>query len=119
MNKKSGMRFLYKSDFNGVEHSHYGVSIDDWPLIDDECLKMGDRFHEIAPNTHEDCEIHDRFVGAALLIADKNPEKACAFYNKWALITGYMPVKIESLDPLIIDNFEFKIRVNPLEVLCQ
>lgn len=121
LSEKSGMRYLHttKKSFIGEDCYHYSITIDEWPMVDDECLRMGDKFHDIAPNTHEDCETHDRYVGASLMIAENKPLKSAAFYNKWALLTGYMPVRIESLDPLIIDNYEFKIRLKPLEVICQ
>lgn len=53
---------------------------------------------------HPDDPIHDRYVGAAVgMILAGQFHKAVIFYNRWAVMAGYQPIKIVTTNPLIID----------------
>lgn len=53
---------------------------------------------------HADDETHDRAVGAALeMLWLGQPQKALVFYNRWASIAGYQPIRLVSEEPLAID----------------
>lgn len=86
------------------------LSLDRWASICSRAQLRGHTFHaELEPlleegADHEDDETHDRFVGAAILIAEegRNPVKGLDLYNRWAVVAGYAPVEIVSGAPLVV-----------------
>lgn len=92
-----------------------------------ECL--GEWFHhrleaercalgiDVAP--HADDPEHNRAVGAALMLAyTGRVTEAVEFYNRWAAACSYMPMKVVSTQPLMVDigdgvllleNFAFRV----------
>ena len=85
------------------------LSLDRWAAVCSRAQERGKVFHtELSPRLeegvhHEDDETHDRFVGAALLIAEAgNPIKGLDLYNRWARMAGYLPVDILAVAPLVV-----------------
>lgn len=85
------------------------LSLDRWAGVCSRAGERGAAFHtELTPKLeegadHVDDETHDRFVGAALLIAEAgNPVKGLDLYNRWAKLAGYAPVDIVAVAPLVV-----------------
>lgn len=88
----------------GLEH--YGHKFHD--KLEVEYKKLG---KDRGPN-HGDDPIHDRYVGAAsLMIRNGQPVKGMVFYNRWAVMAGYVPIVVASLDPVVIDIQESLLAV--------
>jgi len=117
-----------EGDLVGVEV--VTLTMHKWISRDAEVEAKGKWFHQrleefkIANGSqmpvHADCEAHDRAVGAAVLMMEAgNTMKAVAFYNVWARIAGYQPIRCISLNPPIIDVVDAIIGVNgtDMEVL--
>ena len=69
---------------------------------------------------HPEEEIHNRMVGASvLMLRAGNSIKACAYYNRWALFAGYPIVRLVSQFPPIIDMDQVVVTVqeNDMEIL--
>lgn len=63
--------------------------------------------------THAEDEEHDRYVGAAMeMIRSGYIFKAITFYNRWAILARYKPINLVSLDPLVIDINDCKLRID-------
>lgn len=85
------------------------LSLDRWASLCSRARDRGEAFHnELKPKLeegadHEDDEVHDHFVGAALLLAEAgNPGKGLDLYNRWAKLAGYEPVDIVAGAPLVV-----------------
>lgn len=53
---------------------------------------------------HDDDPVHDRYVGAACeMILSGHAQKGVVLYNRWAVMAGYQPVQIMSLNPVTIN----------------
>lgn len=65
---------------------------------------------------HADDGVHDRAVGAACeMIWGGQVQKALVFYNRWALIAGYAPIRVVSEQPLALDIRDAILVVRPSE----
>lgn len=92
-----------------VNVSFRALTLDDWWPTDTAVADMGHAFHlqieaaKGAPN-HPDDDTHDRAVGATcLMVLSGVYRKAVWFYNRWALLAGYEPIKFLSDAPFLID----------------
>lgn len=91
------------------------LSLDRWAVMCSRAASRGKAFHaELGDGkTHEDDEVHDHVVGAAILMAEAgNPIKGLDLYNRWAKIAGYEPVGIVSAAPLVIDIHTHLVGLN-------
>ena len=115
----------------------YSLKIQDWARQAPGLVERGEWFHDrleeeftrhaIQEPPHPDDETHDRYVGTACeMMLGGQPVKGVAFYNRWAVMAGYEPVKVISLEPLTIDiksavicvtGGDFKVKSK--ETLCQ
>lgn len=97
---------------NGV--SYRSLSLDRWAQVCSTAPDEGRAFHLIleaakqaagsALAVHGEDELHDRMVGAAILMAKTgNVVKGVNFYNSWALWAGYAPISLLSEQPAVID----------------
>jgi len=83
---------------DGVGIGFYALTIDDWFVRDAEALKAGRWFHhkletEIGHPNHADDDLHDRAVGAAVLMIKAGMiGKGVACYNRWARFAGFTPI---------------------------
>jgi hypothetical protein len=98
----------------GVDCEVMRYAIDDWALTAAITQLEGWTFHSAiadakrlagAGDIHEPDVRHDRFVGAALLMAKAGQVmKAFMFYNRAAFIYGYHPIRLLSDSPAVIDT---------------
>jgi len=94
------------------------MDIDDWILRDPLVESRGEMFHMMlgAHATHGTDPVHDRFVGAAVLMLESiQYEKAERIYGRWARQVGYQPFAFISADPPRIDIGTCVLRLNPHE----
>lgn len=106
----------------GVDAAILRVGIDDWALSSTESKVEGWSFHNLiaeakaaagkADSVHEDDDRHDKFVGAALLMAKSGQTmKAFMFYNRAAFIYGYEPIRMVNDSPAILDTGDAVITI--------
>jgi hypothetical protein len=99
--------FLLGPDVVGGEFR--SLTYADWVLRDNRNREAGRLFHAQLEDAqghenHPEDEIHDYWVGATLACAAEGQlVKGIRQYNRYALITGYLPATIKSLDPPIVD----------------
>jgi hypothetical protein len=97
-----------------VDVSYQALTIDDWAARDAEALNAGEVFHaqlqaakargDGAWPEHPEDLAHDRAAGAAcLIIAAGNLGKGIWFYNRWAALAGYPPIRLVAEAPPLID----------------
>lgn len=100
----------------------YSLKVQDWMRDAPGLKQRGDWFHtkleaeyeRIGANhgIHPDDDTHDQFVGATIdMIFGGQPQKATVFYNRWAVMAGYQPIRIMTLAPLTLDIQESLIAV--------
>mgnify|MGYP001608696796 CR=1 FL=1 len=89
----------------------YSLTVQDWMRTAPGLVDRGKWFHErlkaeferhgVAEQSHAEDPTHDRYVGAACeMILGGQPEKAAIFFNRYAVMGGYAPVEIVSLEPM-------------------
>lgn len=67
-------------------------------------LEAGRRALGMIEAPHADDPEHNRAVGAALMLAyTGRVGEALELYNRWAAACGYMPMKVVSMQPLMVD----------------
>ena len=92
----------------------FSLKIEDWMRsasgLVEKCRWFHDRLkaefdrHGATEPQHADDEVHDRYVGAACeMFLGGQALKGAALYNRWAVMAGYHPVWIASLDPVTVD----------------
>jgi len=100
----------------GVLHDiiHYSLSIDEW-ILRGHLATVGKLFHQEVEKLeghppHAEDFAHDCYVGAAVAMCNAgHPTKALKLYNRWALESGYVPMKLLSTSPLVVDAQDFLI----------
>lgn len=91
------------------------IDIDDWIARTAELETDGRRFHEALEKAgkhtnHADDPIHERYVGATFrMIARGQARKGEAIYNRWAANAGYVPIRLLSESPPIVDAITAKV----------
>lgn len=92
----------------------YSLTIQEWMKTAPGLEEIGNWFHHkleeeyriagYAEPVHEDDPGHNRYVGAAVeMIRGGQPLKGEIFYNRFAAMSGYQPIKIVNTDPVQID----------------
>lgn len=120
---KSGFRELFKHNdcfnFNGnqVGGSFFSQTYEDWVLKDKKNLVVGQVFHEglhkLDLASHKEDAVHEAWAGATVRGCFAGTAlKVVSYYNKWACRTGYLPARIVSLVPLVIDIGEAVLQLN-------
>lgn len=100
----------------------YSGRIQDWIKIAPGLVERGQKFHELlhskatamgrAHPIHEDNDWHDRHVGAAAgMITGGQPIKGVMVYDRWAAMALTPAITLLSLDPVVIDIRDCKIKV--------
>jgi len=126
-------RALWPHDGGLVPIDVFSIMIQEWVKNADRLVESGKSFHLSldleytrlgkAIETHDDDDVHDRYVGATIeMIRGGQVAKAINFYNRWACMSNYKQIKIASTNPIIIDIDEAKLRItnNNFEVMtCQ
>lgn len=110
----------------------YSGRLQDWIQIADHLPARGREFHAmlaekyaalgVDAQVHDENEWHDRHVGAAAgMIAGGQPVKGTLVFNRWAAMAVAPPMKLLSLNPVILDITDCRIQVNgeDFEVLRQ
>lgn len=98
----------------------YSIILQEWVKIYSELSKIGESFHNKLQKKyetlgkkepiHEDDSGHNQYVGATInMLLSGQINKAVIFYNRFAVMASYMPIKLISYEPLIIDIFEEKL----------
>lgn len=113
-----------------IDVTWFGLDLWTWTMRAAEPLAAGHIFHaqlEAAKRasgsalvTHADDDTHDRAAGATYLMAlAGNAVKAVTFYNRWAVVAGYVPITLVSLQPVILDigDAVMSMRNRELQVL--
>lgn len=86
------------------------IDIDDWICRTKDLEADGHRFHEAlegagGETNHADDPVHERYVGAALRMFERGQSrKAEALYNRWAVNAGYVPCRLLSDNPPVVDT---------------
>lgn len=92
----------------------YGLTIFEWAQSAPGLVERGGWFHKKLeaeyrklgrkePN-HDDDEAHDRYVGAAAeMIFGGQAGKGVVFYNRFAAMAGYEPIRVVNINPLMLD----------------
>lgn len=99
---------------DGVGVSYRSLTLDRWLKACSTAREAGKAFHSLLEDAkrakgstlpvHVDEEIHDRWVGAAMLMAMRgNVAKGINLYNSWAVFAGYRPAKLVSELPVVVD----------------
>jgi hypothetical protein len=92
----------------------YALTVQDWMRTAPGLESRGHWFHERLEEEfaihgrkepqHPDDDVHDRYVGAAAeMILGGQIAKGVVMYNRWALMAGYAPIAIVSLEPVTLD----------------
>jgi hypothetical protein len=90
------------------------VPVQDWMMTAPGLEEKGAWFHDrleaelerlgASELAHPDDPVHDRYVGATCeMLSNGQPIKAVAVYNRFAHFAGYYPIRLLSLDPLLVD----------------
>lgn len=101
----------------------YSIILQEWVKDASNLVELGNWFHEqledkckisnISLNPHEDDENHNRYVGATIeMLKNGQVIKAIAFYNRWAIMAGYYPIKLLSLNPITVDIRDCALRIS-------
>ncbi|MFP5328865.1 MAG: hypothetical protein ACLGHC_01840 [Alphaproteobacteria bacterium] len=116
--KAAGFRPMFRREKGLLGSTEYmGLSVEDWAQANADLEADGDWFHEqceaavkaVRPDIpdHPHDPAHDRAVGAAVrMIRAGNTVKGVAFYNRWARLAGYTPIRLLSLNPPTLDMSE-------------
>ena len=92
----------------------FALSVQNWIKTAPNLTEKGRWFHNkleaefakvgrVDPQ-HPDDDVHDRYVGAAAeMILGGQTGKAIVFYNRWASMAGYAPIKVVTEHPLVLD----------------
>jgi hypothetical protein len=90
--------------------SYEGLTIDDWAMSSVTTRQAGEAFHrqleaaDLGLPPHPEDESHDYAAGAAyLMMAAGNAHKGAWFYNRWAALAGYEPIRLLGETPLLVD----------------
>ena len=97
----SGFRLRYYAPSQsvvGATDYFYSIDILDWIFSQKQFEPFGEYFHLLLEGhtNHTDDVMHDRVVGAVFsMFIEGNFEKAVSVYNRWALMTGYVPMLLD------------------------
>lgn len=100
----------------------YRLSIESWALHTPEVCNLGRWFHQSLPKSsaHAPDLPHDAMTGVAVLLSRAGqPEKALAVYNRFAMTSGFLPIRLLTTHPPVFDVHDaiIEVRGAALEVL--
>jgi hypothetical protein len=101
----------------------YSIRIQEWARFAPNLIEKGHWFHsyleaeyekkKINLPIHDEDESHDRYVGATIsLIQGGQIGKAISFYNRFAVMSSYQKISVISVNPVVIDIHESKLKIN-------
>lgn len=105
---------VWPTENGHADMSYFSIRYDDWVRTAPGLIERGRSFHKklddefeqrgIPFENHPEDDVHHRYVGAcAEMIYGGQPEKAVILYNRWARFSGYAPISILSLNPLVLN----------------
>jgi hypothetical protein len=126
-----GLQPCFERDYQGLGQTEFvELPILRWAMSCKALEAHGERFHaclEAAKAntgsplpTHPHDPAHERAVGAALLMFERGqPHKGAAFYNLWANVAGYAPLRLLGVSPVTVDAGDAIVGLGPdgLEIL--
>jgi len=126
-----GLRAVFERDDEALGRCEYvELPLMRWAMNCAALEAHGERFHglleraKIAAGSslpvHAHDAAHERAVGAALLMIERGQAgKGVGFYNRWARLAGYQPIRLLSLSPVIVDAVDALVGLgeNGAEVL--
>lgn len=95
--------------------SYYAMRYPEWVKRAPGLEKSGQWFHAKLEDaaTHDDEDVHDRYVGAACrMMAAGQVHKGVFHYNRWACFAGYAPLFIESESPFVLKMGEQRLKLS-------
>lgn len=115
------------SEVGGKTVSHRSLTLDKWARLCSAAREAGQQFHEMldgakrlngsTASSHPEDELHDRIVGAAMLMVRAgNLVKGIRFYNRFASFAGYRQAEIVSTQPAVVDIGDAVLDVHNGEV---
>lgn len=104
----------YVVDNREIPADIYAIRVQDWMRVSPDLEARGAWFHDrleeeyerlgVTVPVHAEEAVHNRYVGAAVeMIMGGQVQKAAIFYNRFAQMAGYAPLRIISVDPVTID----------------
>ncbi len=93
----------------GVTTEFFDLTYERWVMTEPRLRLAGEDFHFALEQrgvhtNHAQDDAHDRWAGATYLgCLHGNVAKAILAYNIWATVTGYVPARIASLQPALVD----------------
>ncbi len=114
---------IWPSDGKMVCVDVWSILIQHWIKTNEFTVDSGKFFHmelekkcaekNISLVSHKEDETHDRYVGAAVeMLKNGQTAKAIVFYNRWARMAGYYPIKLLSLTPITVDIRDCILRIS-------
>lgn len=110
-----GLRTLFtRTDTVTGPIEYTELTLMDWAMRTKAMESHGERFHAFLDAEtcargvmwpeHPKDTVHDMAAGAALLMIERGqPGKGVLFYNRWAMLAGYTPIRLLSDSPVTID----------------
>jgi len=129
--KALGKMAGFRPWFRRSESDYMRIELEDWAQSSESCKVAGEGFHNLLEaakvdagsrlESHDDDPAHDHAVGAAVLMCQSgNGAKAVWYYNAWAVCAGYAPIKLVSVNPLVIDVVDAVLEGPEMKViLCR
>ena len=126
--RAGGMRdeFVVKGVWDGEDVTVLEQRPDQWIIGNDDLAYAGAQVHEALHEArhhveHADDPVHEAFVGfMAECVRQGVPHRGLYYYNRWAVATGYKPIKLVDKDTAQFDNVLIKVKPAGYEVmLCQ
>lgn len=92
----------------------FSLTIQEWMKTAPHLVEVGKWYHDKLEDEyrvlghqepiHEDDDTHNRYVGAAVeMIRGGQPLKGELFYNRFATMAGYAPIRIVGVDPVMVN----------------
>jgi hypothetical protein len=130
---KGGLGTIFEREDAELGHCEYvELPIMKWAMRNKGLEAEGERFHALLEQAkleagselpvHPHDPAHERAVGAALLMIERGqPMKGVDFYNRWAMLAGYAPIRLLSTSPVTVDVVDAIVALeDELEVvLCR
>jgi hypothetical protein len=101
-------------DGSPIDADLFSLSVQGWMRSAPDLIDRGRWFHDrleaeldrlgIKEGKHDQSDVHDRYVGAAVeMFFGGQPLKGAVLYNRIAAVMGWQPVAVLSLDPIVVD----------------
>ena len=102
------------------DYHYYSREHKDW-IISEANQKEGEGFHDMIGEdaNHVDDTVHDCYVGACMRTAlAGNAFKAVELYNNWAYMSGYEPLILRSVHPVVVSAGDMILEITGEVRVC-